>query len=171
MSDPRLNSIHLDSSRREEFRRVRDLLLQARGNETIHAESLEAFDYSLDRTGLEVSKGTAPPKDVKYYLKDDNSIYPLKIGLNTIGRLPDNDVVIENGHISRRHCAIVVHVRNGCEIHDVASKNGTFLNGERLAGSVHLKSGDEIRMCDHPITFVSQSDVPSDLHPALAPTV
>ena len=68
----------------------------------------------------------------------------------------DNDVVIENGHISRRHCAIVVHVRTGCEIHDVASKNGTFLNGERLAGSVHLKSGDEIRMCDRNFVFMSK---------------
>jgi pSer/pThr/pTyr-binding forkhead associated (FHA) protein len=103
-------------------------------------------------------------------LKDQEAIYPLKIGVNTIGRMPDNDVVIEDGHVSRRHCAVLVHARNDCELYDVASKNGTFINGQRLSGSVRLKSGDEIRMCDHPIIFMSQNESSSKVHPAVLPT-
>ena len=36
-------------------------------------------------------------------------IYPLKVGINTVGRSPDNDVVVQDCYISRRHCAILVH--------------------------------------------------------------
>ena len=74
--------------------------------------------------------------------------YPLKVGINTLGRLPDNDVVVCDAHASRRHCSIIVHVTNTCEMHDVASKNGTFLNGERLTSSRPLQQGDEIRVGD-----------------------
>ena len=38
MNDPRLNSVHLDFPRREDFRRWRDLLLDGRGNRTIALE-------------------------------------------------------------------------------------------------------------------------------------
>jgi pSer/pThr/pTyr-binding forkhead associated (FHA) protein len=170
MSESHLNSIHLEPFRREAFRRARDMLLHARGNETIRAESLEDLEISRDQTGFAIQKDNPLPVGVQYYLQDKDAIYPLKIGVNTIGRMPDNDVVIEDGHVSRRHCAVLVHARNDCELYDVASKNGTFVNGQRLSGSVRLKSGDEIRMCDHPIIFVSQSESPSNANPVVMPT-
>ena len=79
----------------------------------------------------------------------------MRIGVNTIGRLPDNDVVIQ-GARSRRHCAILVHVGDGCELYDIASKNGTFINGSKLAGPTHLNPGDKIRMCDRQFVFMSR---------------
>jgi pSer/pThr/pTyr-binding forkhead associated (FHA) protein len=60
--------------------------------------------------------------------------------------------------VSRRHCAILVHLTTGCELHDTASKNGTFLNGNRLAGPTRLSPGDEIRMCDRHLVFFSADD-------------
>ena len=81
--------------------------------------------------------------------------------MNTIGRLPDNDVVIEGPYVSRRHCAILVHASQGCELHDIASKNGTYVNGLRLCGPTPLASGDEIRMCERQFVFMSKS-TPSD---------
>ena len=38
MADPRLNSVHLEFPRREQFRQARDVLLNARGWQTVLAE-------------------------------------------------------------------------------------------------------------------------------------
>jgi pSer/pThr/pTyr-binding forkhead associated (FHA) protein len=94
--------------------------------------------------------------DVDYWLMDHDGIYPLRVGVNTIGRLPDNNVVIQGAYVSRRHCAILVHARDGCELHDIASKNGTYINGLRLCGPTQLSAGDEIRMCDRQFIFMSK---------------
>ena len=87
---------------------------------------------------------------------DRESAYPLKIGVNTIGRLPDNDVVIPGAYVSRRHCAILVHAGDGCELYDIASKNGTYINGQKMTSPVRLKPGDDIRMCDQHLVYMSR---------------
>jgi pSer/pThr/pTyr-binding forkhead associated (FHA) protein len=97
---------------------------------------------------------------------DRDYVYPLKIGLNTIGRMPDNDIVLEDAYVSRRHCAILVHAGDFCELHDVASKNGTLLNGHKIHGPTRLKSGDEIRMCNRNLVFMSRAgEAPSNPPP------
>jgi hypothetical protein len=95
--------------------------------------------------------------------------YPLKTGLNAIGRLPNNDIVLEGSTVSRRHCVILVHAWGGCELHDTASRNGTFVNGQPCRRPIRLASGDEIRVCQWLLLLVRQSDcqadVESDNHP------
>jgi len=164
MGDPRLNSVHLDDVRREEFRRAREALLNARGTQTLMGESKQDRDWAPANPHTLVQNlqnvknlDAKVPPDLKCWLMDKEFIYPLRIGLNTIGRSPDNDVVIPDSFVSRRHCAIVVHASNGFEIHDVASKNGTFLNGRKLAGPTTITSGDEIRMCDRQFIFVTKT--------------
>jgi len=161
MADPRLNSVHLEFPRREQFRQARDVLLNARGWQTVLAEQKDiAAESNRPNTIVQNERGQAPP-GVRFWLMDDSFIYPLKIGLNTVGRSPDNDVIIQDGFVSRRHCAILVHASKGAELYDTASKNGTFLNGHKLAGPTHLRSGDEIRMCDRNLVFViREGDVP-----------
>jgi pSer/pThr/pTyr-binding forkhead associated (FHA) protein len=160
MTDPRLNSIHLEMPRRQLFRDAREALLGARGMQTIQAEKLPALNASIEQhnTFIQNVDQPKPPPGLQFMLMDRDYIYPLKVGLNTIGRLPDNDVVVNDAHVSRRHCAILIHAGDGCELHDVASKNGTFINGRRLSGPTRLHSGDEIRMCDRPLIFMSKSD-------------
>lgn len=99
-----------------------------------------------------------PACEAQFLLVDKDYVYPLRVGLNTVGRLADNDVVVPDAYVSRRHCAIVVHATNGCELHDVASKNGTFLNGCKINGPTRLNSGDEIRMCNRQLVFVKRED-------------
>jgi pSer/pThr/pTyr-binding forkhead associated (FHA) protein len=156
MADTRLNSVHLEFPRREEFRHARDLLLNSRGSHTVLADAPSAV--VAGGGGQTMIQGTAqvPPAGVQFWLKDQDAIYPLKTGVNTVGRLPDNDVVVQAPYVSRRHCAILVHAGNNCEVHDVASKNGTFVNGQKINGPRRLTSGDEIRMCDLRLVFVSK---------------
>src|SRR5271154_6065275 len=139
MSDPRLNSIHLEAQRRHDYRRAREVLLEARGGCTFYAEQhAGGAESSPSNTLIQKDGPRDPAIGAPCWLADDEYIYPLKVGLNTVGRSSDNDVVVADGFISRRHCAILLHARRGCELHDMASKNGTFLNGAKIDGPTPL---------------------------------
>jgi hypothetical protein len=156
MTDPRLNSIHLELPRRHDFRAARELLLNARGSHTVCAEAAgELAGLAPNLTAID-KPGADEAIAAKFVLMDRDNVYPLKIGLNTIGRMPDNDVVLEDAFVSRRHCAVLVHAGDTCELHDVASKNGTLLNGRKISGPTRLKSGDEIGMCNKHLVFVAR---------------
>ena len=59
----------------------------------------------------------------------------------TIGRSRECDVTIDHETLSRKHA--VVHVRwDGADVEDLGSRNGTFVNGERIRGRVAIKEGD-----------------------------
>ncbi len=60
-----------------------------------------------------------------------------------IGRLPECDVVLADGNVSRRHAEIRPH-GDGWVLADLGSTNGTRLNGFRLTAPRELRSGDEI---------------------------
>jgi len=154
--DPRLNSVHLEAPRRQDYRRAREALLQARGGNTCYAERQIAEPDSSPSNTLFQRAEHPDPKALHCWLADEQYIYPLKIGLNTLGRSSDNDVVVPDCFTSRRHCAIVVHTGDGYEVHDTASKNGTFLNGAKLSHPASLQSGDTIRICEHEFVFFSR---------------
>jgi hypothetical protein len=163
--------------RRQEFRRAREDLIGARGWLTLAGERLhglvgEAEDWPslLPVRPDQVIPGT------RFLLIDRQSAccYPLRTGLNTLGRLPNNDIVFQENLISRRHCAVLVHAWGGAELHDLASRNGTFVNGRRVTRPASLTSGDTIRVYDRPLLFVSEKDYhqagdPDDDHPATLP--
>jgi len=71
--------------------------------------------------------------------------YVLCDGL-TLGRSDENDVVLADGRVSRRHARIVA-VEDGYAIEDAGSSNGTFLDGravarERLLAGMAVTLGD-----------------------------
>ena len=61
----------------------------------------------------------------------------------TIGRGQDNDLVIDDRHLSRRHSLIEAFDAT-VQVSDCGSENGTFVNGTRIAGAYVLCDGDEI---------------------------
>jgi pSer/pThr/pTyr-binding forkhead associated (FHA) protein/S1-C subfamily serine protease len=66
-----------------------------------------------------------------------------------IGRGKECEVrpVAENeGTISRVHAELTVGPSGGLSLRDVGSKNGTFLNGERIAGATPVRLGDRITL-------------------------
>ena len=64
--------------------------------------------------------------------------------VTTIGRSSMNDLPIADKMLSRQHARIVRDGNGGLAIEDMGSRNGTFVNGERLTSLVPLKSGDRI---------------------------
>lgn len=61
-----------------------------------------------------------------------------------IGTAPQNDLVLKDATVSRRHATLV---RQGdvYELTDLGTNNGTFVNGQRIIGSVVVGLGDELR--------------------------
>jgi hypothetical protein len=63
-----------------------------------------------------------------------------------IGRLPDCDVVLEDGSVSKQHA--VLHwneAERRCTLKDLGSRNGTFLNGTTIGDrEATLRDGDII---------------------------
>jgi pSer/pThr/pTyr-binding forkhead associated (FHA) protein len=79
----------------------------------------------------------------------------LAVGGNTVGRHPDNDVVIPSTHVSRRHCAVLVSADGGCFIQDLGSRNGVHVEGERIEHPLELREGDVIRLGDQLLVLLS----------------
>jgi pSer/pThr/pTyr-binding forkhead associated (FHA) protein len=157
MSDPRLHSLHLEGQpRRDTFRAAREAIQAACGSQTIAGDLRLLDDEKLGASTLAAPVGV-PGNLVAgrftFYLKDGVNVYPLHVGMNSVGRLPDNDVVVRDECVSRRHCAILVHSDLRCELHDVASKNGTLLNGKKIPAPTRLQSGDQITLCNRRLTF------------------
>lgn len=63
----------------------------------------------------------------------------------TLGRHPDNAIVLGPDHVSRVHAVLEDYGPGWC-LKDVGSRNGTFVNGERLWGERILQEGDEVRI-------------------------
>jgi len=154
--DPRLLSVHLEGNpRREAFRQARARVENAGGGHTVAGEIRLPLgsEAKLLKT---LAPGDVPVKagGTQCWLLDRGKQIPLKVGLNSVGRLPDNDVVIDDATVSRRHCAIVVHSDLTIEVHDVASKNGTTVNGAKINGPTRLRDGDEIGLSERRLTFL-----------------
>ena len=158
MPNPPLHSLHLEGlPRRDTFRSARAGLRAACGDQTMAGDVRFLGDGECyDTPTIASPPGTPGPAlagRFTFYLTDGSNVYPLHVGLNSVGRLPDNDVVVRDECVSRRHCALLVHTDLRCELHDVASKNGTILNGKKIPRPTKLQSGDQITLCSRRLTF------------------
>ena len=72
-------------------------------------------------------------------------VHKLALGGNVIGRAPTAELRIVDDGISREH-ARVRHDGDALFVEDLDSRNGTFLNGERIAAAARLKEGDKIQV-------------------------
>jgi predicted component of type VI protein secretion system len=71
----------------------------------------------------------------------------------TVGRLPDNDVRIDNPAISGHH-SLIINILNDSFLEDLNSTNGTYVNG-KLIKKHALQSSDVITVGHHQLKFVS----------------
>jgi pSer/pThr/pTyr-binding forkhead associated (FHA) protein len=70
--------------------------------------------------------------------------FPLRMNREIIiGRSSDLDMVLVEDMVSRRH-AKISSTDNDVYIQDMGSTNGTFVNGEKIAGRAQLQEGDRI---------------------------
>lgn len=89
----------------------------------------------------------ADPPPVWKLKTENGQIYPLDAPRITIGRKRTSEIVIYDDQASRSHACIQVNSA-GCEIMDLGSSNGTFVNGIRLSPKQNkiLQENDQIRI-------------------------
>jgi len=99
--------------------------------------------------------------------KDQGREFPLPPDLTFVfGRVSDVDVLLLDKKVSRKHAKISTH-GGRIVLEDLASRNGTFVNGARVR-SVELKEGDELLIGSSTIMLVSLSEAkPRSPQPAV----
>ena len=82
----------------------------------------------------------------------------------TLGRHPDNDIVLAHATVSSRHAAITP---DGAQLvlDDLGSSNGTLVNGQRITRAI-LSPGDRVGIAVFELTLVVSAAPPALLPPA-----
>ena len=69
---------------------------------------------------------------------------PLPAKIMRIGRTPENDLIVSDLGVSRKHAELRKSQSGRYQIVDLGSHNGTYVNGERVSGAVELTEDDII---------------------------
>jgi pSer/pThr/pTyr-binding forkhead associated (FHA) protein len=123
----------------------------------------ESDEESTKMRGIE---GSAPirfmPVGAKATLKVlqgpiKGQVFTLDGPYSTIGRGPDNQVILKDDFASTRHAAIYFAHSMEWRIEDLGSRNGTLLNGSKVK-EFAIRSGDKILIGDHLLQFTVDSE-------------
>ena len=88
-------------------------------------------------------------------------VFDVNSSVVNIGRAKDTQFMIDDASVSRRQAQIRFGATGSWTIEDLASINGTFLNGQRLTSAQPLKRGDEISFGKFSLFFDSSISEPS----------
>ena len=83
----------------------------------------------------------------------------------TIGRDPDNKVVINDNFVSGKHLKINIYNAETVKITDLNSRNGTFVNGKRITGEAYISAKDILKIGNTVLPWHNfmQMELPDDI--------
>ncbi|OBG93396.1 regulator [Mycobacterium sp. E3251] len=108
-------------------------------------------------TVLEQHTMVSGQQAIAYLHEASGRSYPLRAAATRIGRLSDNDIVLDSPKVSRHH-AVIVDTGTSFIINDLRSSNGVHVQHERIRSAATLRDGDHVRICDHEFTFQIAAD-------------
>jgi DNA-binding winged helix-turn-helix (wHTH) protein len=119
--------------------------------------TFHGFGYAFCGTVTDVSRPrpAAPSAATNCWLVAGERRLPLVEGENLVGRDPALPIWFDVPGVSRHHARIVV-AQDSATIEDLASKNGTYVQNERITEAVALKNGDAIRIASLQLTFLTR---------------
>ena len=83
-----------------------------------------------------ILEGTTPNRPLTFRLQQGV--------VRTVGRATRADFIVDAALVSRLHCRITA-THDALEVVDLASTNGTFVNGRRVERAL-IKNGDRLRV-------------------------
>lgn len=90
---------------------------------------------------LRVVKGLTP-----------GQLFPLEKETSILGRHPECDIVLDVGAVSRQH-AQIIKTGECFFVEDLGSRNGTYVDDQRVEGRRKLAEGEQLRICDLVFVF------------------
>jgi FHA domain len=81
----------------------------------------------------------------------------LRAGRTTLGRGPENDIVLENMVVSGHHCVFELGGQADVYVEDLSSTNGTYIGG-KLVKRQRLGDGDVIEIGNFRIQFLDATE-------------
>jgi hypothetical protein len=123
--------------------------LSDRGREHRYIRTVHGFGYAF----ATVADAVPSPAPRRFRVVVQGRDVALSEGAHIIGRSPQATVLVQDDSVSREHARIVVD-HAGAHIHDLGSKNGTYVNGTRLTTDVQLQNRDVIAVGTVHLTFV-----------------
>jgi DNA-binding winged helix-turn-helix (wHTH) protein len=115
--------------------------------------TVHAFGYAFCGEVVQaIPAGSVSAAGPTCWLLSQNRHMSLHEGENIVGRDPSADVWLDAHGISRRHARITISAGEA-SLEDVGSKNGTWLNGQRVDKAESLADGDQLKFGSVPMTF------------------
>jgi len=123
--------------------------VEGRGGPPNVIRTVYGYGYAFGSDAVEETAGTAQEPRVRVEVEERTILLPE--GIHEIGRLPGCSVFIDASSVSRVHARLHVG-RETLLLEDNASKNGTFVAGERIATAIPLAEKTRVRLGDISVT-------------------
>jgi DNA-binding winged helix-turn-helix (wHTH) protein len=122
--------------------------------------TVHGFGYAFSEGPQSEGVATERSRGVLYRLVWEHGRATFGEGEHVLGRDPALEVCLESFSVSRRHAR--VHIADGVAVlEDLGSKNGTFVNGQRITTAVRLSDRDQIDVGEVRLKFRILSAQPS----------
>ena len=103
------------------------------------------FTYQASRPRLPHSQAEAIREPVGFLVRHGQS-YPVYLGINSIGFLPTNNIVIDDDTVGRAHATLHYQGAGDVVLTDLNSLNGSYVNGNRIQRPTSIHDGDYIAL-------------------------
>ena len=122
--------------------------------------TVHGFGYSFREVAHNVKTAAEPSAAALYQLVWRGGRAMFREGDHVLGRDPSLALCIDSASVSRRHAQI--RIRGGqVVVEDLGSKNGTFLNGQRVTRAVGVSDRDQLCVGSVTLKFRVLSPEPS----------
>jgi diguanylate cyclase (GGDEF)-like protein len=129
-------------------------------DEATSATDLEEINEKLSSVGAERTR----PVLTVLTGGASGQLFKVSKGDAVIGRAPNAEVRVEDDGISRAHARLRAETHKAW-IEDMGSRNGTFVNGNKITGPTELREGDKIQVGRGTIIrFGFQDDLDESFH-------
>lgn len=99
---------------------------------------------------MKVHRGADMPPGA-FLIVNGSDIFPLTEAIVNIGRKKDNQLVLDDPHVSRRHAQLRA-ISGQYHFFDLSSSGGSEINGQAVKNAV-LKAGDVMRLAGVPLIY------------------
>ncbi len=144
---------------------INGLLIKNPENRIQTLEKIEEILLNKKTIKKQIAKNSEPIAKLRVLSGIKIQDFEIKISPVTIGRTQgENGIRINHHSLSKKHCTIIQTSKKEFKITDLASSNGTYINGQRISSgkAYPLYFNDKIKIGDINLKLISKNYFPVD---------